>query len=86
MTEEKARRKIEDMTLRQIKDLKAEIADEVRKYLKGLAEITAQNFDVGAIGFDISTDIRLFKTEWGEEFRSPDVTYNVDIHFSKEEI
>lgn len=86
MGEEKIKHKIEDMTLGQIRGLKEEIADEVRKYLKGLAEITAQSFDVGAIGFDISTDIRQFKTEWGEEFRSPDVTYNVDIHFSKEEL
>lgn len=86
MGENTPKHKIEDMTLGQIKGLKEEIADELKTYLKGLSEVVAQKFDVGAIGFDISTDIRRFKTEWGEEFRSLDVTYNVDIHFSKEEI
>lgn len=85
MSEDIHKHKIEDMTLGQIKGLKEEIADELKIYLKGLSEIVAQKFDVGAIGFSVDTDIRRFKTDRGEEWRSPDVSYNIDIHFSKED-
>lgn len=85
MGEEITKHKIEDMTLGQIKGLKEEIADELKIYLKGLTEVVAQKFDVGAIDFRVDTDIRRYKTESGEEWRSPDVKYNIEIHFSKEE-
>lgn len=85
MGENTPKHKIEDMTLGQIKGLKEEIADELKTYLKGLSEIVAQKFDVGAIGFSVDTDIRRYKTDRGEEWRSPDVSYNIDIHFSKED-
>lgn len=85
MGENTPKHKIEDMTLGQIKGLKEEIADELKTYLKGLSEVVAQKFDVGAIGFSVDTDIRRFKTDSGEEWRSPDVSYNIDIHFSKED-
>lgn len=85
MSEDIHKHKIEDMTLGQIKGLKEEIADELKIYLKGLLEVVAQKFDVGAIGFSVDTDIRRFKTDRGEEWRSPDVSYNIDIHFSKED-
>lgn len=73
------------MTLGQIKGLKEEISDELQGYLKGLTEIVSRKFDVGAIGFSVDTDIHRFKTELDEEWRSPDVSYNIDIHFSKED-
>lgn len=85
MSEDIHKHKIEDMTLGQIKGLKEEIADELKIYLKGLSEVVAQKFDVGAIGFSVDTDIRRFKTDRGEEWRSPDLSYNIDIHFSKED-
>lgn len=85
MSEDIHKHKIEDMTLGQIKGLKEEIADELKIYLKGLSEVVAKKFDVGAIGFSVDTDIRRFKTDRGEEWRSPDVSYNIDIHFSKED-
>lgn len=85
MSEDIPKHKIEDMTLGQIKGLKEEIADELKIYLKGLSEIVAQKFDVGAIGFRVDTDIRRYRTDSGEEWRSPDVSYDIDIHFSKEE-
>jgi len=85
MNENALKHKIEDMTLGQIKGLKEEIADELKIYLKGLSEVVAHKFDVGAIGFCVDTDIRRFETDCGEEWRSPDVSYNIDIHFSKED-
>ena len=85
MSEDIHKHKIEDMTLEQIKGLKEEIADELKIYLKGLSEVVAQKFDVGAIWFSVDTDIRRFETDCGEEWRSPDVSYNIDIHFSKED-
>lgn len=85
MGENTPKHKIEDMTLGQIKGLKEEIADELKTYLKGLSEVIAQKFDVGAIGFSVDTNIRRLKTDGGEEWGSPDVSYNIDIHFSKED-
>lgn len=75
-----ARIRIEDMTLGQIQGLKKEIADELNGYLAGLAKIVSDKFDVGAIGFSVDTEL-LFR-----EHRNGPVKYDIDMHFSKEDI
>lgn len=75
---------IEDMTLGEIKGLKENIADELRTYLKGLAEIVSKSFDVGAIGFSVDTEINRVQTENLDTIETP-VYYNIAIHFSKED-
>lgn len=72
--------RIEDMTLGQIQGLKKEIAAKLNDYLGGLAEIISNKFDVGAIGFSVDTDL-LYR-----EYRNSPVRYDIDIHFSKEDI
>lgn len=72
--------RIEDMTLGQIQGLKKEIADEVKGYLAGLSEMISRRFDVGAIGFSVDTEL-LFR-----EHRNGPVKYDINIHFSKEDI
>ena len=75
------RRRIEDMTLGQIQGLKKEIADELNGYLIGLAKIVSDKFDVGAIGFSVDTEL-VFR-----ELRHNSPTkYDINIHFSKEDI
>lgn len=79
-TNTSTRIRIEDMTLGQIQGLKKEIADELNGYLAGLAKIISNKFDVGAIGFSVDTEL-LFR-----EHRNGPVKYDIDIHFSKEDI
>ena len=80
-TNTNTRIRIEDMTLGQIQGLKKEIADELNGYLIGLAKIVSDKFDVGAIGFSVDTELvfRELKHE------SP-TKYDINIHFSKEDI
>lgn len=75
---------IEDMTLGEIKGLKENIADELRTYLKGLAEIVSKSFDVGAIGFSVDTKMDRVQTENFDTIVTP-VYYDIGIHFSKED-
>ena len=80
-TNTNTRRRIEDMTLGQIQGLKKEIADELNGYLAGLAKIVSNKFDVGAIGFSVDTEL-LFREL---KHKSP-TKYDINIHFSKEDI
>lgn len=77
-------KRIEDMTFGEIKALKENIADELRTYLKGIAEIVSESFDVGAIGFSVDTEMNRVQTENFETIEPP-VYYNIGIHFSKED-
>ena len=74
--------RIEDMTLGQIQGLKKEITDELSGYLAGLQKIISDKFDVGTIGFSVDTE-RLCGSGYRHE--SP-TRFNIDIHFSKEEL
>lgn len=76
-------KRIEDMTLGEISGLKDNIADELRTYLKGIAKIVSESFDVGAIGFSVDTMMKRVQTENYETIETP-VYYNIGIHFSKE--
>ena len=80
-TNTNTRIRIEDMTLGQIQGLKKEIADELNGYLAGLAKIVSNKFDVGAIGFSVDTEL-LFR----EYKHNSPVKYDIDIHFSKEDL
>ena len=73
--------RIEDMTLGQIQGLKKEIADELNGYLAGLSKIVSDKFDVGAIGFSVDTELVFRELE----HESP-TKYDINIHFSKENI
>lgn len=77
-------KRIEDMTLGEIKALKENIADELRTYLKGIAEIVSKSFDVGAIGFSVDTEMNRVQFENLETIETT-ANYNIDIHFSKED-
>lgn len=82
------RRRIEDMTLSEIRGLKKEITDELKGYLDRLAKIVSDKFDVGAIG--ISVDSELFYgssyLDGNEIKRDTSTRFDIGIHFSKEEL
>jgi len=80
-TDKNARVRIEDMTLGQINGLKKEIADELKGYLAELAKIVSDRFDVGAIGFSVDTELVFCEIK----HESP-VKYDINIHFSKEDL
>ncbi len=77
-------KRIEDMTIGEIKALKESIADELRTYLKGISEIVSKSYAVGIIGFSVDTDIHRIPLENFETLEAG-ANYNIGIHFSKEE-
>lgn len=71
------------MTIGEIKALKNNIADELRGYLKGIAEIVSESYDVGIIGFRVDTEIHRIPLENFETLEAG-ADYNIGIYFSKE--
>ncbi|MBD5381979.1 hypothetical protein [Clavibacter sp.] len=77
--------KIEDMTLGQIRELKEHMANNIRNAICDIVRNFNEQYDCGDIDLSIDTDIREFRTEWGEKFAPSDVRYGIAIKFSKED-
>lgn len=77
--------KLEDMTLKQIRELKEGYQIRVAEALYAIRREFEQLYDCGDINLTVYTDIREFKTEQGERFAPSDITYYIKIKFSKED-
>lgn len=82
------RRRIEDMTLSEIRGLKKEITDELKGYLDGLAKIVSDKYDVGTIGISVDTELYYGSSylDGNELKRDTSTRFDIGIHFSKEDI
>lgn len=73
------------MTLKQIRELKEGYRIRVSEALYAIRREFDERYDCGDICLTVYTDIREFKTEQGERFAPSDITYDIQIKFSKED-
>lgn len=77
--------KIEDMTLKQIRELKEGCQIRVAEALYAIRREFEELYDCGDVDLTAYTNIREFKTEQGVRFAPSDITYDIEIKFSKED-
>lgn len=80
------RRHIEDMTLGEIKEAKSRLGSKIIKAIHNEVSAFRMTYDCGDIDIRVTSTIREVKTEQGEAILPARVEYNVDIHFSEEDI
>ena len=78
--------RIEDMTLGEIKKLKAGLEHEIIKVIHEKVSAFRNVYDCGDIGVCVNTDILEAKTGHGEFIVPSHVQYYATVHFSKEDI
>ncbi len=80
------RRRIEDMTLSEIKSVKGRLEDRIGEAIQCVVDDFHNAYDLGAFDVQVGTDIRTYRTECGEKIAPSFVKYNVNVHFRKEDI
>lgn len=76
--------KLEDMNLKQIRELKEGYKIRVAEALYAIRREFEELYDCGDVNLTVYTYIRKFKTEQGVRFAPSDITYDIKIKFSKE--
>lgn len=77
--------KLEDLTLKQIRELKEGYQIRVAEALHAIRREFEGRYDCCDVDLTVYTDIRKFKTEQGERFAPSDITYDIKIKFLKED-
>lgn len=80
------RRRIEDMTLGEIKALKTRLEGRIGEAICVVIEDFQRAYDLGDIDLRVDTDIREFKTDLGEKFAPSQVAYDINVKFIDAEV
>lgn len=80
------RRRIEDMTLGEIKALKTRLEGRIGEVICVVIEDFQRAYDLGDIDLRVETDIQQFKTDLGEKFAPSKVAYDINVKFTDAEI
>lgn len=80
------RRRIEDMTLSEIKALKTRLEDRIGEAICVAIEDFQRAYDLGDVDLSVETDIRRFRDMSGVEVADPTIKYNVNVKFTDAEL
>lgn len=80
------RRRIEDMTLGEIKALKTRLEDRIGEAICVAIGDFQRAYDLGDVDLRVDTDIREFKTAQGEKFAPSMIRYDINVKFKDVEI